>query len=473
MSYEKASKSERELLAKRAKLADQMVAVSKTDDTEEFRRLAREHAEINTLITRARNQNYSPQDAGNRSFGSSNMNTRINDRRRTLRSLKRDKHYVRNDNDAAFTRYLRNETSEYRASLDANALSTTGVEPGVAGSTGYSAGYMIPQGFWQNLQIALKAYGGLSALYRLVESDTGNPMPWPTVDPTGIVAGYLTEMQGVGFGGDGQGHDYAFGQGMLNAWTIVSGMILASVQLIQDSAFDVDGFVADRIGEAIGRKIAAEAYSGTGSGAMLGINTALAARGTTGTVGSGSIAATGGYVQLATGGTYKRFDGTGPTELASNCISPLTAIAMVSSVDPAYYANSVWVMNAQQAWNLRGVSDANYRPLLNFANGLSADNVRAGNYTQGSAVAEMLGFPVIIDNSVANLTASTASGPLFGDFSAAMVMRLVRGDGSGIRTMRLTERYADYLQVGYIGYLRGDIRSNDLRAAVTVKPAAT
>jgi hypothetical protein len=39
--------------------------------------------------------------------------------------------------------------------------------------------------------------------------------------------------------------------------------------------------------------------------------------------------------------------------------------------------------------------------------------------------------------------------------------------------MRLTERYADYLHVGYLGYLRCDMRSNDLRAAVTVKAAAT
>ena len=39
--------------------------------------------------------------------------------------------------------------------------------------------------------------------------------------------------------------------------------------------------------------------------------------------------------------------------------------------------------------------------------------------------------------------------------------------------MRLTERYADYLAIGYIGYLRADVRSNDLRAAVTIKAAAT
>jgi hypothetical protein len=50
-----------------------------------------------------------------------------------------------------------------------------------------------------------------------------------------------------------------------------------------------------------------------------------------------------------------------------------------------------------------------------------------------------------------------------------MVYRVARDT----TVMRLQERYADYLAVGYIGYYRLDIRSNDLRAAVTVKAAAT
>lgn len=60
-------------------------------------------------------------------------------------------------------------------------------------------------------------------------------------------------------------------------------------------------------------------------------------------------------------------------------------------------------------------------------------------------------------------------------------MRVVRADARVVtdthpivpNSMKLTERYADYLQVGYLGYLRADSRSNDLRAVVTVKPAAT
>jgi hypothetical protein len=39
--------------------------------------------------------------------------------------------------------------------------------------------------------------------------------------------------------------------------------------------------------------------------------------------------------------------------------------------------------------------------------------------------------------------------------------------------MRPTEHYADFLAVGYLGYYRLDIRSSDVRAAVTVQPTST
>ena len=39
--------------------------------------------------------------------------------------------------------------------------------------------------------------------------------------------------------------------------------------------------------------------------------------------------------------------------------------------------------------------------------------------------------------------------------------------------MRLNERYADYLAVGYLAFWRFDLRSNDLRSAITVQAAAS
>ena len=304
------------------------------------------------------------------------------------------------------------------------------------------------------MTIALKAYGGLSNSYRLVETPTGAPMPWPTVDPTGVTATLigqeLTQMSITS--------PYVVGQGILQAWTYATPPLLVSVQLVQDSAFDVDSFVSDRIGEAVGRSLAAAAVSGTGSGQPLGIVPALNAKGSAGTVG-GSITATGGFVTLATAASVKTFASpAGATELVGNVLSPATCLAMVSAVDSAYWPTACWVMSPQQALNMHGVIDSNGRPLLNFSEGM-----------EDGAIGNLLGFPVRTDPNLPALTASTTGGPCFGALDRAMVYRRV----NDVSVMRLDQRFADYLAVGYIGFLRADFRANDLRAAVTCKPAAT
>jgi HK97 family phage major capsid protein len=83
------------------------------------------------------------------------------------------------------TRDVSWEDSEIRAALDVNSLSTAGGEPGIAGATGFTSGYMIPMGFWHNLQIALKAYGGILPYIQMIQTDSGQPMPWPTVSKIG------------------------------------------------------------------------------------------------------------------------------------------------------------------------------------------------------------------------------------------------------------------------------------------------
>jgi HK97 family phage major capsid protein len=359
---------------------------------------------------------------------------------------------------AAFSNYLRyGETSP---ELRTNPLSTAPGAPAAGSALAGEGGYFVPQGLWHNLQIALKAYGGIASQFKQVETETGNPMPWPTHDPTAIVGSLLSENTQV------SEVDFTIGQGMLSAWTVTSGVHLVSIQVAEDSAFDIDSFIADRVGESIGRKQAALAVSGSGSSQQLGVITAITAYGAYGGAGT-----SGGYVNLTAAAQVDTFSHpTGTTELTAGVPSPQTLINVISAVDSAYLPNSKWYMPAAMAWGLRGVVDANGRPILNFANGFSADDQTSPNYSDNSPVAMLLGFPVIIDNNLGGLTASTVSAPLFGDLSRAMVQRTV---GPGVRVLRLTERYADYLQVGYIGFMRTDMRSNDLRAVACVKAAST
>jgi HK97 family phage major capsid protein len=360
----------------------------------------------------------------------------------------------------AFSNYLR--YGEITRELRTNPMGTSPGAPGAGGVLAGEGGYLVPQGFWDEMSIALKSFGGLSSEFRQLNTESGNPMPWPAHDPTGNVGSLITENTQV------SEVDLSFGQGMLSAWTITSGVNLASVQLVEDSVFDIDQFIAERTGEAIGRKIAALAVNGTGASQPLGVLTAISGR--------GANVTSGGYVNLTAAQNVDTFaHPTGATELVSNTLNPNSLLTMVSAVDSAYYrcadgSVAKWYMHPQMAWGLRGVVDGNGRSILDFANGLSADNVLSMNYQQGSAVATLLGFEVVLDASLPSALVASTIGPIvFGNLRKAMVQRTVGAP----RILRLTERYADYLQVGYIGFVRTDIRSNDMRAVTTCYAQAT
>ena len=337
---------------------------------------------------------------------------------------------------------------EVRAGAALNTTAGAGIDG--------DAGFLIPQGFWHNLQIALKEYGGIMQYFREVRTSTGNPMPWPTTDPTGQLGKYVSENTQL------TGSDLIeFGQGMLYAWMLSSDVIKASLQIINDSAFDVDSFVRDRMAERIGRKLAAEVWAGSGpaSSALTGLSTSLTAYNAalTRLNTAGATPALGGYYQPAAAETaYWLGKGTTATAtLANGMISWQTILGMISTVDPAYRASGRcrFVMNDVTQQNLRMLTDAYARPLW-------VPDVQVG--PSEGPVARIEGFPVTIDQNAGSVStsAATAGGLVFGDLQTAMVLRTVTQ--SGVLTLR--ERFADYLQVAWIGFCRYDSQPNDLRA---------
>jgi HK97 family phage major capsid protein len=325
--------------------------------------------------------------------------------------------------------------------------------PMQTGSSTSEAGYLVPQGFWHHLQIARKAYGGVYPHFEQVNTDTGNPMPWPTTDPTSIVAYQLTENAVV------TPQDVVFGQGMLNAWTFVAGPFFASIQIVNDSAFSVDAFLRARIAEAIGRAQAAAAWSGTGSSQPEGLSAALT------TKGAASIGTGGVYTVPAARALYTLANqGTATTELAAGIPSFQSYLDLITMVDPAYRianGDAAWYMNDLDLQHARSVTDT-------FGHPLWQPSVQVGGNEPGARIE---GYPVIVDNNAPGFskTASTQGGPVFGSLTHAMVARNVRQAG----VMVLRERYADYLAVAWLGFMRFDSRSNDMRAVATFKTNAT
>ena len=63
----------------------------------------------------------------------------------------------------------------------------------------------------------------------------------------------------------------------------------------------------------------------------------------------------------------------------------------------------------------------------------------------------LLGKPITFNQDMP-VPAASAKTIAFGDFNAGYVIRLV----TGVLSVRLTERYADYLQVGFFAFQRAD-----------------
>jgi HK97 family phage major capsid protein len=63
--------------------------------------------------------------------------------------------------------------------------------------------------------------------------------------------------------------------------------------------------------------------------------------------------------------------------------------------------------------------------------------------------------------------ATTAKTVAFGDIEEAYVVRQVRG----AQVMRLTERYADFLQVGFLAFQRWDAKVQNTAAAKALQQA--
>jgi len=285
--------------------------------------------------------------------------------------------------------------------------------------TAATGGYTVPQGFWNKVTETMKAYGGLLAVANVITTDTGNTLPWPTMDDTANIGAILAENTQI------SGQDIAFGQNSLGAFTYTSKLILASLQFLQDTAIDAEGFIGRQVGIRIGRAVAAHLASGTGTGQPQGVTNFT----------------------------------TGKTGLAGQTTSIILddLIDLEHSVDPAYRqsGNCRWAMADGSVKVIRKLKDTQGRPLWEPS-------------LQRGAASTLNGYEVVVDNGMPAMAAN-AKSVAFGDFGSGLVVRQVTGG----QLLRLTERYADYLQVGFFGFLRLDARIDDAAAVRLYANSAT
>lgn len=263
-----------------------------------------------------------------------------------------------------------------------------------------AGGFLVPQAFSDRLEIAEKFYAGMLQEAEIITTDSGADMPWPTVNDTTQVGAILAENATI------PAQDITFASVTLKAYMYTSKLIAVSWQLLQDSAFSIDNLVADLAGQRLGRILNTHFTTGTGSGQPNGIVTAAA---------SGKVGTTGQTTSVI-------YD---------------DLVDLVYSIDIAYRAASKWMMNDASVKVVRKLKDSQGRPLWE-------PSLQAGQPDR------LLGYPIVTNNDVATMAAN-AKSILFGSLTKYKV-RQVRG----VSLVRLNERYADNLQVGFFAFTRYD-----------------
>lgn len=263
-----------------------------------------------------------------------------------------------------------------------------------------AGGYLVPQSFSDRLEVALKFFGGMLQESEILDTDTGADLPWPTVNDTTQTGAILTENSTI------SSQDVTFGSVTLHAYMYTSKLIAVSYQLMQDSFTSIDNLVADLAGQRLGRILNTHFTTGSGSSQPNGVVTA-ATLGKTGTTGqTGSVI----YDDL---------------------------VDLIYSVDKAYRPGSKFMMADSSIKVVMKLKDGQSRPIWQ-------PSVQAGQPDS------LMGYPVVVNNDVASMTAN-AKSILFGDFKRYKVRR-----ARGISLVRLNERYADNLQVGFFAFMRAD-----------------
>lgn len=285
--------------------------------------------------------------------------------------------------------------------------------------TATAGGYLVPQGFRNDLVRTMSRYGGVREAVTVIDTESGNTLPWPTMDDTANKGALLAENTQV------TEQDATLGQASLGAYMYTSKLIRVSLQLLQDSGVDIEQLLRDVMAERLGRITNEHYTTGTGTSQPEGIQTAAV---------SG--------VTLAAGNT---------TTITADGL-----IDLVHSVDPAY-------RNERAAFMLRDSVLGTLRKLKDTTNQyIWQPGLQAGQPDS------LLGYPIIVNQDMPAPAANVKS-VLFGDFRAGYVIR----DVLGIQTLRLEERYADFLQVGFLAFLRTDGRAQNTAAYRALTQSAT
>ncbi|QJU40975.1 phage major capsid protein [Serratia marcescens] len=308
---------------------------------------------------------------------------------------------------AVFDKWMRHGaaelTAEERQAL--RELRAQGVAPDEKG------GYTVPNTFLAKVVEQMKAYGGIAGVAQILTTSDGRTMEWATADGTDEVGVLLGENEEAGE------EDTEFGMDSLGALKLTSKIIRVSNELLQDSAIDMEAYLARRIAERIGRGEARYLIRGTGTG-----------------------------TPKQPKGLVASVDKTTATASAT-AVNWKEILTLKHSIDPAYRRGDRFrlAFNDNTLKLISEMEDGQGRPLW------LPDIV-------GVAPASVLNVPYVIDQEIDDIGA----GKKFmfcGDFNRFIIRRV-----NYMILKRLVERYAEFDQTGFVAFHRFDCILEDTSA---------
>ncbi len=275
-----------------------------------------------------------------------------------------------------------------------------------ATGTDAAGGYVVPQEFSGEIDKAMAAWGPMwdANVVRELNTSNGREIDWPTVDDTANTGRIKAENASVDDDGT---DDVVFGEKKLNAYVYDTGMVRVPIELLQDSAFDIESLMNDLFGERLGRLANTALTTGTGSSQPNGIATAAT---------------------------------SGVTAASATLLASDELIDLLHSVDPAYRASPQcrWQFNDSTMAAIRKLKDGDGNYLWQMG------DVRTGEPDR------ILAHPYSVNQAMPSIATGTTP-ILFGDHSRYVVRKVM-----GFQVMTLRERYAENFQVGMVGFKRFD-----------------
>ncbi len=269
----------------------------------------------------------------------------------------------------AFAAYVRRGDEDELKGL---ALDTKGLNTAVAAE----GGYLVDPRTAERVEHVLRSGSSLRAIARVVQVEAGAYDV--LVDHNEIGAGWIDETAAV----------VETTGPLIDRISIplheLSASPKASQRLLDDAAFDVEGWLAERIADRFLRAESAAFVSGDGAGKPKGFLTKPMVANAS--WGWGSI----GYVVTGTSGA---FDANEPAD---------AIVDLVYALGTEYRANGNFVMNSKTAGDVRKMKDAQGRFI--WLEGLSAEQP-----------ARLMGYPVAIIEDMPDIGAGSLS-IAFGDF---------------------------------------------------------